>query len=85
MKIMASSPITSWQTDGKTMETVIDRIFVGSEITVDGDCSHEMKRCLLPGRKALTNLASVFQSREIPLPTKVHNQSYGFSSSHVRM
>ena len=85
MKIMASSPITSWQTDGKTMETVIDRIFVGSEITVDGDCSHEMKRCLLPGRKALTNLASVFQSREIPLPTKVHNQIYGFYSSHVRM
>ena len=59
MKIMASSPITSWQTDGKTMETVTDCIFVGSEITVDGDCSHEIKRCLLPGRKAMTNLDSI--------------------------
>ena len=82
---MASSPITSRQTDGKTMETVTDCIFVGSNITMDGDCSHEMKRCLLPGRKALTNLASVFQSRDIPLPTTVHNQSYAFSSSHVWM
>ena len=71
-KIMASSPITSWQIDGKTVETVSDFIFLGSKITADGDCSHEIKRCLLLGRKVMTNLDSIFKSRDITLPTKVH-------------
>ena len=71
-KIMASSPITSWQIDGETMETVIDFIFGGSKTSVDGHCSHEIKRCLLPGRKAMTNLDSILKSRDITLPTKVH-------------
>ena len=71
-KIMASGPITSWQTDGETMETVRDFIFLCSKITADGDCSHEIKRCLLLGRKARTNLDSIFKSRNITLPTKVH-------------
>ena len=70
-KIMASGPITSWQIDGKTMETVTDFIFLGSKITADGDCSHEIKRCLLLGRKAMTNLDSILKSRDITLPTKV--------------
>ena len=70
-KIMASSPITSWQIDGETMETVADFIFLGSKITEDGDCSHEIKRCLLLGRKAITNLDSIFKSKDIILPTKV--------------
>ena len=70
-KIMASGPITSWQIDGKTMETVIDFIFLGSQITADGDCSHEIKRCLLFGRKAMTNTDNVLQSRDITLLTKV--------------
>ena len=69
---MASGPITSWQIDGETMETVMDFIFLGSKITVDGDCSHEIKRRLLLGRKAMTNLDSVLKSRDITLPTKVH-------------
>ena len=69
---MASGPITSWQIDGETMETVTDFIFLGSKITADGDCSHEIKRCLLLGRKAMTNLNSVLKSRDISLPTKVH-------------
>ena len=68
---MGSSPITSWQIDGKTMETVADLIFLGSKITADGDCSHEIKRCLLLERKAMTNLDSVFKSRDISLLTKV--------------
>ena len=68
---MASSPITSWQTDGKTIETVRDFIFGGSKITPDGDCSHEIKRCLLLGRKVMTNLDSILKSRDITLPTKV--------------
>ena len=72
MKIVASSPITSWQIDGKTMDTVTDFIFLGSKITVDGDCSHEIKRCLLLGRKAMTNLDSTLKSRDITLPTNVH-------------
>ena len=72
MKIMASSPITSWQIDGETMETVTDCIFLGSKITADGDCSHEMKRHLLLGRKAMTNLDSILKSRDVTLPTKVH-------------
>ena len=71
-KIMASSPITSWQIDGETMETVRDIILGGSKITVDGDCSHEIKRCLLLGRKAMTNLDSILKSRHIILPTKVN-------------
>ena len=71
-KIMASDPITSWQIDGETMETVTDFIFSGSKITTDGDCSHEIKRCLLSGRKAMTNLNSILKSRDITLPTKVH-------------
>ena len=70
-KITASSPITSWQIDGETMETVTDFIFLGSKITADGDCNHEIKRCLLLGRKAITNLDSVLKSRDIPLLTKV--------------
>ena len=71
-KIMATSLITSWQIEGETMETVTDFIFLGSEITADGDCSHEIKRCLLLGRKATTNLDSILKSRDISLPTKVH-------------
>ena len=70
-KIMASGPITSWQIDGETMETVSDFIFWGSKITADGDCSHEIKRCLLLGRKVMTNLDSIMKSRDINLPTKV--------------
>ena len=69
---MASSPITSWQIDGETMETVADFIWGGSKITADGDCSHEIKRCLLLGRKAMTNLDSILKSRDITLPKKVH-------------
>ena len=72
MKIMASSPITSWQRDGETVETVSDFIFLGSKITADGDCSHEIKRCLLLGRKVMTNLDNIFKSRDITLPTKIH-------------
>ena len=71
-KIMASGPITSWQIDGETMETATDFIFGGSKITVDGDCSHEIKRCLLLGRKAMTNIDSILKSRDITLLTKVH-------------
>ena len=71
-KIMASGPITSWQIDGETMETVTDFIFLGSIITADGDCSHEIKRHLLLRRKAMTNLDSILKSRDITLPTKVH-------------
>ena len=70
-KIMASGPITSWQIDGEIMETVRDFMFLGSKITADGDCSHEIKRCLLLGRKAMTNLHSILKSRDITLPTKV--------------
>ena len=83
-KIMASSPIISWQIDGETVETVADFIFLGSKITADGDCSHEIKRCLLLGRKVMTNLDSILKSRDITLPTKgPSSQGYGFSSSHV--
>ena len=70
-KIMASSPITSWEIDGETVETVSDFIFGGSKITADSDCSHEIKRCLLLGRKVMTNLDSIFKSRDITLPTEV--------------
>ena len=83
---MASGPITSWQIDGETMETVTDFIFLGSKITADGDCSHEIKKRLLLGRKALTNLDSSLKSRDITLPTRdPSSQSYGFSSGHVWM
>ena len=71
-KIMASGPITSWQIDGETMETVTDFVFLGSKITADGDCSHEIKRCLLLGRKVMTNLDSILKSRDITLPPKAH-------------
>ena len=71
-KIMASGPITSWQIDRKTMETVRDSIFLGSKITVDGECSHEIKRRLLLGRKAMTNVDSILKSKDITLPAKVH-------------
>ena len=71
-KVMASSPITSWEIDGETVETVADFIFLGSKIIADGDCSHEIKRCLLLERKAMTNLDSIFKSGDITLPTKVH-------------
>ena len=70
-KIMVSGPITSWQIDGETVETLSNFIFLGSKITADGDCSHEIKRCLLLGRKVMTNLDSIFKSRDITLPTKV--------------
>ena len=89
-KIMASGPITSWQIDGKTMEIVTDFIFWGSKITADGDCSHEIKRCLLLGRKAMTNLDSILKSRDVTLTTSnfnkgPSNQGCGFSSGHVWM
>ena len=72
MKIMASGPITSWEIDGETVETVLDFIFGGSKITADGDCSHEIKRCSLLGGKVMTNLGRILKSRDITLPTKVH-------------
>ena len=85
-KIVASGPITSWQIDGETIETVTDFILGGSKITADGLCNHEMKRRLLLGRKAMTNLDSILKNRDITLPTKVHLvKEYGFSSSHVWM
>ena len=83
-KIMASSPITSCQKDGEKVETVTDFIFLGSKITADGDCSHEIKRCLILGRKAMTNLDSILKSRDINLLTEVcYSQNYGLSCSHV--
>ena len=85
-KIMASGPITSQQIDGETMETVTDFIILGFKITADGDCSHEIKSCLLLRRKVMTKLDSILKSRDITLPTKVlSSQSYGFSSSRVWM
>ena len=81
---MASGPIASWQIDGETMETVRDFILGGSKITTDGDCSHEIKRCLFLGRKAMTNLDSILKIRDITLPTKVHLVN-GFPGSHVWM
>ena len=84
MKVMASCPITSWEIDGETMEIVSDFILGGSKITADGDCSHEIKRHLLLGSEAMTNLGSIFKSRDITLPTKVHMvKAIIFSSSHV--
>ena len=87
-KMRASGPITSWQIDGETVETVTDFILGGSKITADGDCSHEVKRHLLLGRKVTTNLDSILKSRNITLPTMVHgpsSQGYCFSSDHVQM
>ena len=85
-KITASSPITSWQIDAETVETVTDFIFLGSKITTDDDCSHEIKRRLLLERKVMTNLDSILKSRDITLPTKVHLvKAMVFSGSHVRM
>ena len=84
-KIMASSPITSWQIDGETMETVTAFIFLGSKITADGDCSHEIKRHLLLRRKVMTNLDSILKSRDIVADKGPSSQSYGFSSGHVWM
>ena len=85
-KIMASGPITSWQIDGETAETVADFIFLASKIIGDGDCSHEIKRCLLLGRKGMTNLDSILKSRDIYFANKgPSSQSYGFMSSHVWM
>ena len=85
-KIMASGPITSWEIiDGETVETVSDVILGDFKITADGDCSHKIKRHLPLGRKVMTNLHSILKSRDIPLPTKVSSQGYGFSSSHVWM
>ena len=83
-KIMASGPITSWEIDGETVETVSDFILGGSKITADGDCSHEIKRCLLLGRKVMTNLGSILKSRDITLPKKVHLvKAMVFSCGHV--
>ena len=85
-KNMASSPITSWQIDGETVKKVWDFIFCGSKITVDGDCNHEIKRCLLLGRKAMTNIDNILKSRDTTLANKgPSGQSYGFSGSHVWM
>ena len=81
---MASGPIISWQIDEETMATVTDLIFLGSQITADGDCSHEIKRCLLLGRKAMTNLNRVLKSRDIFANKDLDSQSYGFSSSHAQ-
>ena len=82
---MASGPITSWQIDGETMETVIDFIFLGCKITSDGDCSHEIKRLLILGKKAMTKLDSILKSREDFANKGPSSQNYGFSSSHVWM
>ena len=84
-KIMASSPTISWQIDGETTEMVRDFIFVSSKITADGDCSHEIKRCLLVGRKAMTNLDSILKNRHYFANKGPSSQNYGFSSSHIWM
>jgi len=83
-KIMASGPITSWQIEGAKVEAVTDFIFLGSKITVDGDCSHEIERCLLLGRKAMTNLDSILNSRDIILPTKMYIVMYGCESWSIK-
>ena len=84
-KIMESGPVTSWQIDGETVETVADCIFLGSKITADGDCSHEIKRCLLLGRKVMTKLDRILKSRDYFANKGPSSQVYGFSSSHVWM
>ena len=85
MKIMPSGPINSWQIDGETMDTVTEFIFLGSKITAESDWSHDIKRCLLLERKAMTNVDSILKSRDVTLPQGLYSQSYGFSSSHVWM
>ena len=86
MKIMASGPITSWQIDGETVQIGAVFIFLGSKITADGDCSHEIKRCLLLGRKVMTNIDSILKSRDVTLPTKIHLvKAMVYSISHVWM
>ena len=85
IKIMASGPITSWQIDGETMDTVTDSIFLGSKITTDGDWNHEIKRCLLLGRKAMTNLEHIKKHRHYFASKGLSSQNYGFSSSHIWM
>ena len=82
---MASGPITSWQIDGETMETLADFIFLGSKITADGDCSHEIKKCLLLGRKVMTNLDSILKTETLLCQKGLSSQGYGFSNSHVWM
>ena len=82
-KIMAYSPIISWQIDGEAVETVVDYFFFGSKITADGDCSHEIKRCLFLGRKVMTNLDSILKSRHYSANKGLSSQGYGFSSGHV--
>ena len=82
---MASDPTTSWQIDGETMETVTEFIFLGSKITADGDCSHDIKRCLLLGRKVMTKLDSILKNRDITANKGLSSQGYGFSSGHVWM
>ena len=84
-KIMASGPITSWEIDGETVETVAGFLFLGSKITADGDCSHEIKRCLLLGMKVMTNLDSILKAQTLLCQQGLSSQSYGFSSSHVWM
>jgi len=84
-KIVVSGPTTSWEINGETVETVSDFIFLGSKISADGDCSHEIKRRLLLGRKVMTNLDSIFKSRDITLPTVSSSQGYGFSCGHIWM
>ena len=84
-KVMAFGPIISWEIDEETVETVTDFIFLGSKITADGDCSHEIKRCLLLGRKVMTNLDSTLKSRDNTSNESLSSQSFGFSSSHVWM
>ena len=84
-KVMASGRITSWEIDGDTVETVSDFIFLGSKITADGECSHEIKRCLLLGRKVMTNLDSILKRRDIILQQSLSSKGYGFSSGHVWM
>ena len=84
-KIMASGPISSWEIDGETVDTVSDFIFLGSKITADGDGRHEIKRCLLLGSKVMTNLDSILKSIDITLPTSLSSQGYGFSCGHVWM
>ena len=85
IKIMASGPISSWQVDGQTVETVADFTFLGSKITADGDCSHKIKRCLLLGRKVMTNLDSILKTETLFFNKGPSSQGYGFSSSHVWM
>ena len=84
-KIMVSSPITSWQIEAQKVEVVTDFLFLGSKITADGDCSHEIRRCLFLGRKAMTKLDSVLKSRDITLPTKVRSQGYSLPSGHIQL